>query len=157
LMAVALLTGCAEMGQQGYNGGGGMGNKETFGTLGGAIAGGVIGSQFGGGDGQLAATAVGTLLGAYMGNQVGQSLDRADQAAAAGAFNQAYAAPVGQSIRWNNPNSGNYGTVTTTRDGYSSAGYYCREFQQNITVQGRNQQAYGTACQQPDGSWKIAQ
>lgn len=49
----------------------------------------------------------------------------------------------------------NYGTVTPTRDGYSSAGRYCREYQQTIVVGGRNESAYGTACQQPDGSWEI--
>jgi hypothetical protein len=31
----------------------------------------------------------------------------------------------------------------------------CREFQQTITVGGKPQAAYGTTCQQPDGSWKV--
>ena len=31
----------------------------------------------------------------------------------------------------------------------------CREFQQTITVGGRTETAYGTACRQPDGDWKI--
>lgn len=34
-------------------------------------------------------------------------------------------------------------------------GTYCREYQQTVTVGGRLQDSYGTACQQPDGSWKI--
>ena len=34
-------------------------------------------------------------------------------------------------------------------------GTYCREFQQTVTVGGRTEEAYGTACRQPDGSWKI--
>jgi hypothetical protein len=32
---------------------------------------------------------------------------------------------------------------------------YCREFQSTIVVEGRQQQAFGTACLQPDGSWQI--
>jgi hypothetical protein len=32
---------------------------------------------------------------------------------------------------------------------------YCREFQSVIVVEGRQQQAFGTACLQPDGSWQI--
>lgn len=32
---------------------------------------------------------------------------------------------------------------------------YCREFTQIIEVGGRKEEGYGTACQQPDGSWKI--
>lgn len=151
VMALSILAGC-------QNGGvGGMGTKQTFGTLGGAGAGAVIGSQFGSGDGRIAATAIGTLLGAFAGSEIGASLDRADQAAAGQAMNQAYAAPVGQTISWNNPQSGNNGTITTTRDGYSQAGAYCREFQQNIVVGGRTQTAYGTACQAQDGTWQIQQ
>jgi hypothetical protein len=31
----------------------------------------------------------------------------------------------------------------------------CREFQQRIMIEGRQQLAHGTACRQPDGSWRI--
>jgi hypothetical protein len=31
----------------------------------------------------------------------------------------------------------------------------CREFQQQIVIEGRHQLAHGTACRQPDGSWRI--
>jgi surface antigen len=148
LTALVLVTGCTE-------GMGGMGTKQTVGTLGGATAGAVIGSQFGSGDGRIAAAAIGTLLGAWAGNEIGSSLDKADQAAAGQAINTAYAAPVGQTIRWNNPDSGNSGTITTTRDGYSQSGGYCREYQQTINVGGRQQTAYGTACQNQDGTWQV--
>lgn len=41
----------------------------------------------------------------------------------------------------------------------SALGYtnndYCREYTRTIYVGGQAQQGYGTACQQPDGSWKI--
>jgi hypothetical protein len=33
----------------------------------------------------------------------------------------------------------------------------CREFDTPVTIGGQQQQAYGTACLQPDGSWKIEQ
>lgn len=33
----------------------------------------------------------------------------------------------------------------------------CREFQQTISVSGDTQQAHGSACRQPDGSWQIVQ
>jgi len=32
---------------------------------------------------------------------------------------------------------------------------YCREFQKQIIIDGRTEQAYGEACLQPDGIWKI--
>ena len=66
---------------------------------------------------------------------------------------QATTAPVGQPITWNEGSAS--GSVTTTRVGQDAAGYECREFQQEVTIGGQTEQAYGTACLQPDGSWKI--
>jgi surface antigen len=146
-VAVALV-GCQSTGQ---------GEKELGGTLVGAGLGGLAGSQIGSGTGQLAAVGAGVLLGGLLGNQVGKSLDRADRAEIARAQQTAYSAPVGQQINWNNPQSGNYGTITPTRDGRDATGNYCREFQQTINVGGQPQQGYGTACRQPDGTWKIVQ
>ena len=68
------------------------------------------------------------------------------------AYSSALSAPVGQNIIWNDNNSN--GTVRVTRDGYSGD-KYCREFQQSITVNGQQQDAWGITCQEPDGSWRI--
>ncbi len=133
----------------------GWGQKQTVGTLGGAAAGGLIGSRIGAGTGNVIATAAGVALGAWLGNEIGASLDSADQAKLQQAQYQAYNAPVGQTITWNNPQSGNHGTFTPVRDGTSSSGAYCREFQQTVVINGQRQSAYGTACRQPDGSWQI--
>ena len=64
--------------------------------------------------------------------------------------------PMNETVTWQNPDSGNYGTVTPVREGTTASGAYCREFQQTITVGGKTEEGYGTACRQPDGSWKIA-
>jgi hypothetical protein len=66
---------------------------------------------------------------------------------------RATTAPVGETINWTD--GGATGSVTPTRDGTSSTGRYCREFQQTVTIGGKSQEAYGTACQQPDGSWEV--
>jgi len=132
-----------------------MGPKQTGGTILGGVGGAVAGAQFGHGTGKLAMTALGTLTGAFIGSQVGQSLDRADQAYAHQAESRAYSAPIGQSIAWNNPESGHSGSFTPTRDGYDQSGSYCREYQTSINVGGQSQQAFGTACRQPDGTWKV--
>lgn len=34
---------------------------------------------------------------------------------------------------------------------------YCREYNKSITVGGRYESGYGTACMQPDGSWMIVE
>ncbi|WP_207478184.1 RT0821/Lpp0805 family surface protein [Arenibaculum pallidiluteum] len=133
----------------------GYGTKQAVGTLGGAAAGGLAGAQFGKGTGNLVATGAGVLLGAFLGSELGQSLDRADQMAATQAASQAYAAPMGQTISWQNPQTGNSGTITPIREGQTQTGAYCREFQQTINVGGRMEQANGRACRQQDGSWQI--
>ena len=149
LSAAIALVGCA----QGHE----PGTKESVGTLGGAALGGLLGSQIGGGTGKLAFTAAGVFLGGLLGNQIGKSLDRADRLEAQQAMGRAQTAPIGETIAWKNPESGHSGTYTPVREGTSSSGKYCREFQQTITVGGKTEQGYGTACRQPDGSWKIVQ
>ena len=134
------------------------GQKETGGTLLGAGLGGLLGSQFGGGSGKLVMTALGVVGGGLLGNSIGRSLDRADQSYYQRASQRAVAAPIGETITWNNPQSGNYGSVTPTREGYqTSTGSYCREYQQEIVVGGQRKEGYGQACRQPDGSWKVVQ
>jgi len=129
--------------------------KEETGTLVGAGAGAAIGSMIGKGGGNIAAMVIGGLLGGYIGNTIGRQLDDRDRMLHEQAAQQALAAPVGQQITWNNPQSGHSGSVTTVRDGTDQSGDYCREYQQTVVVGGQTQQAYGTACRQPDGSWKI--
>jgi len=164
VLAVGLLAGCADQHHRGgYGGGyggsqgglGDMGPKQTGGAVIGGVAGALAGAQFGHGSGKMAATAVGTLLGAYLGSQAGASLDRADQAYYQPAEQQAHHAPMGQTIQWNNPQTGNYGTFTPIRDGQDTMGNYCREYQSTIYIGGRPQQSHGTACRQPDGTWRI--
>ncbi len=133
------------------------GEKQTIGGLGGAALGGLLGSQFGDGTGQLIATGAGVLIGGLIGSEIGRTMDEQDRMQANEAVIHAHEAPLGETIVWNNPGSGNSGTVTPIRDGTSTSGLYCREFQQTITVGGETQTAYGTACRQPDGTWRIVE
>lgn len=132
------------------------GQKQTGGTLLGAGLGALAGSQVGSGRGQLVAVALGALGGAFLGSSVGESLDKADQSYASDASRQAQTAPIGQPVVWRNPDSGNQGSVVAVREGTNTAtGAYCREYQQTVSVGGQREEAYGTACRQSDGSWKI--
>jgi len=133
----------------------GAGGKETAGTLLGGAGGALLGAQVGSGSGQILAAIGGGLAGAFLGNQIGQSLDKADQAYAERATQQAQAAPIGQTIAWNNPDSGNSGTITPRQDGYDAGGRYCREYETTVTIDGRVERATGTACRQADGSWMV--
>lgn len=62
-------------------------------------------------------------------------------------------APIGEAVVWQEGDAS--GRVTATKETQDSSGNHCREFQQEITVGGQTEQAYGTACLQPDGAWKI--
>jgi surface antigen len=141
-----LLTGCAPH----------TGPKEAGGTLLGAGTGALLGAQVGHGRGRLVAVAVGTLAGALLGQEVGRSLDRADQLMME--RNAQYALENTRSnvaTTWRNPDTGNYGAITPVETYRTSQGQYCREYTQTVVVGGQAQQAYGTACRQPDGSWMI--
>ena len=126
--------------------------KAAIGGLGGATVGGLIAAAAGGGGAGIAAGVIG---GALLGGLVGNFLDDRDKKMAADSANRALeTAPSGQSVAWKNPDSGHSGTVTPVRT-FQSGGTYCREYQQTVTIDGKQQPSYGTACRQPDGSWKI--
>lgn len=133
-----------------------MGPKETGGTIIGAGTGALLGSHIGSGHGRLVAVAVGTLAGALIGQGVGKSLDRADQLAMQNTAQQTLEKnPAYQPGYWHNPDSGNEGSITPTRTYRKADGQYCREYTQEVVVAGERQQAYGTACREMDGTWKI--
>lgn len=146
VLVVALLGGC-----QTWD----YGEKETAGTVIGGVGGAVIGSQVGSGGTRLVATAAGTLIGAWIGNEIGRSLDRADQQYATQSANAALERyPDGQSSTWKNPNTGHSGATTPTRT-YETADGPCREYRTSVVIDGRTETAYGTACRQPDGTWRV--
>ena len=138
---------------------GGMGENETAGSILGGVAGAVVGNQFGKGDGKTAATAVGAVIGAMVGGNIGRSLDETSrQQAVAAAEDALETADVGDSITWENPdNAGGpaHGSTKVTRQGADSEGRTCREFRQTVTIGGREEQSYGTACRDDNGDWKI--
>lgn len=142
VVLLAVLAGCA-----------GNGTKTAVGGFGGAALGGLIAAAAGG---RGTAIAAGVIGGALLGGAVGNMLDARDKRMAAESANRALeTAPSGKSTAWHNPDTGNSGTVTPVRT-YQSGGAYCREYQQTVTIGGKQEQSYGTACRQPDGSWKVA-
>lgn len=157
---ISLLAACTKPDGRpnaGVMQGGGF-NKSDVGTVVGGVAGGVLGSQIGGGSGKTAATIAGALLGGALGNSVGSSLDRADMTYHNQTANRALeSGAAGQAFPWNNPNSSASGVITPGSYYQTQAGQYCREFSQNITVGGQTERAYGTACRQADGSWRIVE
>src|ERR671924_1046223 len=142
ILVAFLLMGCESTGP-----------KTAVGGLGGAAAGGLLAAALGGKGTGIAA---GTILGGLIGGAIGDRLDAADRAKANAASSQALESiPSGQSVAWRNPDSGTSGVVTPMRTYQTATGQYCREYTQTITIGGERHQSYGTACRQPDGSWKT--
>ena len=127
--------------------------KAAVGGLGGAAVGGLMAAALGGGGLGIAAGVIGGgLLGGFLGNV----LDDKDKERQARTTQVALeTTPSGRPSTWNNPDNGHTGSVTPTRTYQNAQGQYCREFTQDVSIGGQQHQAYGTACRQPDGTWKI--
>ena len=118
----------------------------------GAVLGGIAGAQVGDGSGRTAAIILGTLAGSMIGQHIGQSMDDTDRLMAAQTLNDNR---TGETRSWVNPDTGYSYNFTPTRT-YENASGPCREFQLDATVGGQSDEdVYGTACLQADGSWLI--
>ncbi|WP_407047970.1 glycine zipper 2TM domain-containing protein [Methyloraptor flagellatus] len=138
----AVLAGCADAGP-----------KQSLGTVTGALAGGLIGSQFGGGSGKVLAAGAGAALGALLGGDIGRNLDDRDRELAAQAeYDALEAGPAGSARQWRGP-SGHTGSITPG-PAYAVNQYTCRDYTHTIYIDGKPQTARGTACRQPDGTWR---
>ncbi|MEM7214830.1 MAG: glycine zipper 2TM domain-containing protein [Pseudomonadota bacterium] len=127
-------------------------SNENIGRVTGAIAGGVVGNQFGGGSGRIAATALGALAGGVIGGSIGRSLDNGSrQAALQAEYNALERGAPGQPVRWQG-NNGTYGQVVPQQT-YQVGAQNCRRYTHTIYVDGSPQQAAGTACRNSDGTW----
>lgn len=129
-------------------------NSEGFGTLIGGVLGGVIGSEVS--DGNTGGIMLGAAVGAAIGNTIGAELDEADRTRQQYAFQQSMEYnQTGSTQDWYNPDSGNSGSYAPQAAYQEPNGDYCREFTQSVQIAGDTQEMYGTACRQPDGTWKI--
>ena len=91
-----------------------------------------------------------------IGADIGRQLDERDKELANEAFQDSLEnKKVGTASSWNNPDTGHTGTTTPTRTYTADSGSPCREFTTTVLIGGEEQQGYGTACRQSDGSWKI--
>lgn len=142
-LAAALLAGCSETGP-----------RQNVGALGGAVLGGVIGNQIGAGSGRVAATIAGAAIGGLVGGAIGKELDEADQRRAYEAEYEAleYGRP-GAPVEWRGERSGRRGEIVPGQR-YRVNEYDCRDYTHRIWIEGEPEVARGTACRQPDGTWR---
>ena len=133
----------------------GPNNKQGTGTIVGAIAGGAAGAAIGGEKNRIPGLAIGAMAGGILGNLIGADLDERDrQLAAAAEYRALEYGQAGQATAWDNPASQHRGQIVPGKP-YQQAGTFCRPFTHTIYVGGQPQTARGTACRQPDGTWKA--
>jgi surface antigen len=101
----------------------------------------------------FASGSLGTLIGASIGGSVGRSMDEVDRMKVGATLETTR---TGVTTRWENPDTGHEYAVTPTRT-YETAEGPCREYTMDAQIGGRTEQVYGTACRQPDGSWRIVE
>ena len=142
LACIVAVSGCATN----------QGPRQQSGMVIGGVLGGLLGNQVGGhGAGRTAAVIAGTLAGAAIGGAIGQSMDITDRMNTSAALENVR---TGVPTTWRNPDTGNQYTVVPTKT-YDSGTGPCREYLIDAMVGGRKEKVYGTACRQPDGSWRI--
>jgi len=147
IVMISALSACASL----------PGSNQTQGTVAGGAIGALIGSTVGDGRGAVWATAAGAVGGALVGSHIGKRLDTNDQHAMRKATYSALETNKSNAKTvWTNPDSGNAGSVTPTSTIEMADGSFCREYTSMVEVGGKSETAYGRACRQDDGSWKIA-
>lgn len=129
-------------------------SKADTGMIVGATAGGIIGNQVGKGSGNVLATVAGAVIGGIVGSEIGRSMDQQDRMMAQQAE---YAAleegPSGAPQRWRNPDNGHYGDVVPSRP-YKRGTVDCRDYTHTVYIDGQPRTMRGTACRNPDGTWR---
>jgi surface antigen len=148
LLALSLLAGCA-----GADGGSGI-TKEQGGTVLGALGGAAAGAALG--DSKWWAIGAGALVGGLVGNRVGNYLDERDRQQAYSTANYALDHNKdGQTATWSNPQNNTSGYTRPTATQQTAAGDTCRTYETGVEAGGQSHSGTGTACRQPDGTWKL--
>lgn len=144
-LSLVLVTGC-----------GVTGSKQTDGAVLGGVLGGVAGSTIGGGSGRTVAIIGGALLGTILGSNVGAQLDERDKLLSEQAAQKSLEYSKNNTVStWSNPNTGNSGYTKPVKTYTEADGTPCREYLSVVKIGGKEETAYGTACRQADGQWKI--
>lgn len=131
------------------------GPRENAGTVAGAVSGARVGLQIEGSTGsRVAAEVSGAAIGGLIGNRLGAAMDDEDRQRAYAAQVEALeSAPSGPAVNWRNPDSGRYGSIVPG-PAVQQGGMQCRRYTHTVDIDGKSQVVRGTACRNPNGTWK---
>ncbi len=135
VVAVFLLSSCANMGQTGA----------VVGAAGGAILGQAIGRD-------AESTQIGAAIGGMLGYVIGNEMDKYDRQQ----LNRVYeSAPSGQASTWVNPDHGTQYQVTPQPAYTAPNNQYCRKAEILAVINGSPEKTYTTACRDANGQWQL--
>jgi surface antigen len=133
-------------------------NREVVGAVMGGVIGGVIGNKVSHRSDRTSSdrtigTIAGSLIGVVVGKEIGRNMDNAD----AQCTNQALErAPNGQSVTWDNPETGHRYSVIPYETYRQDDGRYCRKYRAAINASSNTTKYYAdTACRSDDGVWET--
>lgn len=96
----------------------------------------------------------GTLIASIEKGELGPSIEQSDREAAYQAeYFALQSGRPGTPVAWRGGNPGHAGEVIPGPI-YRVNQYECRDYAHTVTINGRSASARGTACREPDGSWR---
>lgn len=122
-------------------------NSATVGRVLGGIVGGALGNQIGKGDGRTLATIGGAVAGVLIGGDIGSRMDAQNQACVGEVLEMA---PPNQRVQWV---QGPTNYVVIPGEVQYVQGSYCRPYRLEMQTERGWQRSRGTACRRPDGVW----
>jgi surface antigen len=126
-------------------------SKQSLGSVAGTLSGGWIGPSA---SARSPSPGAAPLFAAWAGSAIGARLDETDRRMASEAEYEALeSTAAGASREWRNPATGHRGSVSPG-PAYSVNQYTCRDYVDQISVDGKSETIRSTACRQPDGSWR---
>ena len=137
-LAAALIAGCQSV------------SKRDAGTGIGAAIGAFVGHQV---DDGLGGVLVGAAVGGLLGRVIGDYMDEADREKVAATLDST---PTGETRHWKNEDTGYEYALTPTSGTYAKGEEQCRDFEQEVFIDGEKEMILASACKLPDvESWAI--
>lgn len=131
-------------------------NTRAIGAVAGAVVGAFIGYQFGNGTGQTIMSLLGAAAGGAGGYYAADYVIKRDQKKMKKAVYEGLTATsVGETVYWQNRDTGSAGSFTILRAFESADGRQCREFVTNIMGELKTVKQQQTACRIHNGAWEV--
>lgn len=127
------------------------GGPKSSGSMASAFTGGLVEESAAS---RRSSSSIATWLGSWADTDLARQLDDKDRQLASEAEYEALeSGGAGVAREWRNGSSGRRGAVTPG-PAYSVNQYTCRDYVDVIAFESRQEVRRGTACRQPDGSWR---